>query len=180
VLSGRLLRAYYLKGQKVRALIAQTFRDAFTKVDAIVTPHLHPVPALSWRKGRTTRCRLYHSDIIRLRGSLAGVPGISVPCEDRWKAAGGLADFSGPPLARAASCNWHSFRGRGRPGCSTPVGSIQSGFVAKFMASARTILEKLGPRTEQAIARRRYRPLQVPGKRLPGRALGRPQRSSLT
>src|SRR5882724_4196918 len=38
VLSAGYYDAYYLKGQKVRALIAQDFRDAFTKVDAIVTP----------------------------------------------------------------------------------------------------------------------------------------------
>ena len=44
VLSAGYYDAYYLKGQKVRALIAQDFRDAFTKVDAIVTP-TSPVPA---------------------------------------------------------------------------------------------------------------------------------------
>src|SRR5574340_31269 len=38
VLSAGYYDAYYLKGQKVRALIAQDFRDAFTKVDAILTP----------------------------------------------------------------------------------------------------------------------------------------------
>src|SRR6266478_2089992 len=44
VLSAGYYDAYYLKGQKVRSLIAQDFRDAFTKVDAIVTP-TSPVPA---------------------------------------------------------------------------------------------------------------------------------------
>src|SRR6267154_1868896 len=44
VLSAGYYDAYYLKGQKVRALIAQDFRDAFTKVDAIVTP-TSPIPA---------------------------------------------------------------------------------------------------------------------------------------
>src|SRR6266436_6090082 len=43
VLSAGYYDAYYLKGQKVRALIAQDFRDAFTKVDAILTP-TSPVP----------------------------------------------------------------------------------------------------------------------------------------
>jgi len=44
VLSAGYYDAYYLKGQKVRSLIAQDFRDAFSKVDAIVTP-TSPVPA---------------------------------------------------------------------------------------------------------------------------------------
>src|SRR5207249_10632266 len=35
--------AYYLKGQKVRTLIAEDFRDAFSKADAILTP-TSPVP----------------------------------------------------------------------------------------------------------------------------------------
>src|SRR5438445_11627565 len=43
VLSAGYYDAYYLKGQKVRTLIAQDFRDAFTKVDAILTP-TSPVP----------------------------------------------------------------------------------------------------------------------------------------
>jgi len=44
VLSAGYYDAYYLKGQKVRALIAQDFREAFQKVDVIVTP-TSPVPA---------------------------------------------------------------------------------------------------------------------------------------
>ena len=43
VLSAGYYDAYYLKGQKVRALIAKDFRKAFEKVDAIVTP-TSPVP----------------------------------------------------------------------------------------------------------------------------------------
>src|SRR3979411_3333550 len=38
VLSAGYYDAYYLKGQRVRALIAQDFREAFAKVDAILTP----------------------------------------------------------------------------------------------------------------------------------------------
>src|ERR1700687_2634828 len=38
VLSAGYYDAYYLKGQKVRALIARDFREAFEQVDAIVTP----------------------------------------------------------------------------------------------------------------------------------------------
>src|SRR5580704_2466751 len=44
VLSHGYYDAYYLKAQKVRALIADDFRKAFTEVDAIVTP-VSPFPA---------------------------------------------------------------------------------------------------------------------------------------
>jgi aspartyl-tRNA(Asn)/glutamyl-tRNA(Gln) amidotransferase subunit A len=79
VLSAGYYDAYYLKGQKVRALIAQDFRDAFTKVDAIVTP-TSPVPAFRLGERTDDPLQMYLADIYTVTGSLAGVPGISVPC----------------------------------------------------------------------------------------------------
>jgi aspartyl-tRNA(Asn)/glutamyl-tRNA(Gln) amidotransferase subunit A len=79
VLSAGYYDAYYLKGQKVRALIAQDFRDAFTKVDAIVTP-TSPVPAFKLGERTNDPLQMYLADIYTVTGSLAGVPGISVPC----------------------------------------------------------------------------------------------------
>ncbi len=79
VLSAGYYDAYYLKGQKVRALIAQDFRDAFTKVDAIVTP-TSPVPAFKLGERTADPLQMYLADIYTVTGSLAGVPGISVPC----------------------------------------------------------------------------------------------------
>ncbi|HEV3374511.1 MAG TPA: Asp-tRNA(Asn)/Glu-tRNA(Gln) amidotransferase subunit GatA [Candidatus Acidoferrum sp.] len=79
VLSAGYYDAYYLKGQKVRALIAQDFRDAFTKVDAIVTP-TSPVPAFRLGERTADPLQMYLADIYTVTGSLAGVPGISVPC----------------------------------------------------------------------------------------------------
>src|SRR6266567_2320752 len=79
VLSAGYYDAYYLKGQKVRALIAQDFRDAFTKVDAIVTP-TSPVPAFKLGERTSDPLQMYLADIYTVTGSLAGVPGISVPC----------------------------------------------------------------------------------------------------
>ncbi|HYL64167.1 MAG TPA: Asp-tRNA(Asn)/Glu-tRNA(Gln) amidotransferase subunit GatA [Candidatus Methylomirabilis sp.] len=79
VLSAGYYDAYYLKGQKVRALIAQDFRDAFTKVDAIVTP-TSPVPAFKLGERTDDPLQMYLADIYTVTGSLAGVPGISVPC----------------------------------------------------------------------------------------------------
>jgi aspartyl-tRNA(Asn)/glutamyl-tRNA(Gln) amidotransferase subunit A len=79
VLSAGYYDAYYLKGQRVRALIAQDFRDAFTKVDAIVTP-TSPVPAFKLGERTSDPLQMYLADIYTVTGSLAGVPGISVPC----------------------------------------------------------------------------------------------------
>jgi aspartyl-tRNA(Asn)/glutamyl-tRNA(Gln) amidotransferase subunit A len=79
VLSAGYYDAYYLKGQKVRALIARDFRDAFTKVDAIVTP-TSPVPAFRLGERTSDPLQMYLADIYTVTGSLAGVPGISVPC----------------------------------------------------------------------------------------------------
>lgn len=79
VLSAGYYDAYYLKGQKVRTLIAQDFRDAFSKVDAIVTP-TSPVPAFKLGERTEDPLQMYLADIYTVTGSLAGVPGISVPC----------------------------------------------------------------------------------------------------
>src|SRR5260221_8706876 len=78
VLSAGYYDAYYLKGQKVRSLIAQDFRDAFTKVDAIVTP-TSPVPAFKLGERANDPLQMYLADIYTVTGSLAGVPCISVP-----------------------------------------------------------------------------------------------------
>jgi aspartyl-tRNA(Asn)/glutamyl-tRNA(Gln) amidotransferase subunit A len=85
-LSSGYYDAYYLRAQKVRALIARDFTEAFAKVDAIVTPTA-PTPA--FRLGERTQdpLQMYLADIYTVTGALAGVPGISVPC---GKTASGL------------------------------------------------------------------------------------------
>ena len=79
VLSSGYYDAYYLRAQSVRALIARDFADAFEKVDAIVTP---TAPTTAFRLGEKTDdpLQMYLADIYTVTGSLAGVPGISVPC----------------------------------------------------------------------------------------------------
>jgi aspartyl-tRNA(Asn)/glutamyl-tRNA(Gln) amidotransferase subunit A len=100
VLSAGYYNAYYLKGQKVRALIAQDFRDAFTKVDAIVTP-TSPVPAFKLGERTSDPLQMYLADIYTVTGSLAGLPGISVPCgKIRGKLPVGLQIF-GPAFGEA-------------------------------------------------------------------------------
>jgi aspartyl-tRNA(Asn)/glutamyl-tRNA(Gln) amidotransferase subunit A len=79
VLSAGYYDAYYLKGQKVRSLIAQDFRNAFTKVDAIVTP-TSPIPAFKLGEKTADPLQMYLADAYTVTGSMAGIPGISVPC----------------------------------------------------------------------------------------------------
>jgi aspartyl-tRNA(Asn)/glutamyl-tRNA(Gln) amidotransferase subunit A len=79
VLSAGYYDAYYLKGQKVRSLIAQDFHEAFAKVDAIVTP-TSPVPPFKIGERVNDPLQMYLADIYTVTGSLAGLPGISVPC----------------------------------------------------------------------------------------------------
>jgi aspartyl-tRNA(Asn)/glutamyl-tRNA(Gln) amidotransferase subunit A len=79
VLSHGYYDAYYLKAQKVRALIAEDFRKAFTEVDAIVTP-VSPFPAFKIGEKMDDPMEMYLSDIYTITGDLAGIPCMSVPC----------------------------------------------------------------------------------------------------
>ena len=86
VLSSGYYDAYYLKAQKVRALIAKDYRDAFAEVDAIVAP-VSPSPAFKIGEMIDDPLEMYLSDIFTITGDLAGIPCMSVPC---GKTAGGL------------------------------------------------------------------------------------------
>ena len=79
VLSHGYYDAYYLKAQRVRAMIADDFRRAFTEVDAIVTP-VSPFPAFKLGEKMSDPMEMYLSDIYTITGSLAGIPCMSVPC----------------------------------------------------------------------------------------------------
>jgi aspartyl-tRNA(Asn)/glutamyl-tRNA(Gln) amidotransferase subunit A len=79
VLSSGYYDAYYLRAQKVRALIASDFSEAFEKVDAIVVPTA-PTPAFKLGEKTSDPLQMYLADIYTVTGSLAGIPGISVPC----------------------------------------------------------------------------------------------------
>jgi aspartyl-tRNA(Asn)/glutamyl-tRNA(Gln) amidotransferase subunit A len=78
-LSTGYYEAYYLKAQKVRALIARDFQQAFEKADLLVTP-TSPTPAFRLGERTADPLAMYLADIYTVTGSLAGVPGISVPC----------------------------------------------------------------------------------------------------
>jgi aspartyl-tRNA(Asn)/glutamyl-tRNA(Gln) amidotransferase subunit A len=86
VLSAGYYDAYYLKAQKVRALIARDFANAFQEVDAILAP-VSPFPAFKLGEKLDDPLAMYLSDIYTITGDLAGIPCMSVPCGNT---AGGL------------------------------------------------------------------------------------------
>ncbi|MYE90834.1 Asp-tRNA(Asn)/Glu-tRNA(Gln) amidotransferase subunit GatA [Candidatus Poribacteria bacterium] len=78
-LSSGYYDAYYLKAQKVRTLIKSDFDNAFEKVDVVVTP---TSPTAAFKIGERTAdpLQMYLSDVLTTPASLAGLPGISIPC----------------------------------------------------------------------------------------------------
>jgi aspartyl-tRNA(Asn)/glutamyl-tRNA(Gln) amidotransferase subunit A len=78
-LSSGYYDAYYLRAQKVRTLLARDFAEAFERVDAIVTP-TSPTPPFKLGERTADPLQMYLADIYTVTGSLAGLPGISVPC----------------------------------------------------------------------------------------------------
>ncbi len=79
VLSAGYYDAYYRKAQKVRSLIASDFTEAFRDVDVIVVP-TSPTPAFRLGEKVDDPLAMYLSDIYTITASLAGIPGITVPC----------------------------------------------------------------------------------------------------
>ncbi len=76
-LSAGYYDAYYLKAQKVRALIARDFAQAFGTVDAILTP---TAPSAAFPMGtKQDPIAMYYNDVFTVPADLAGIPGISVP-----------------------------------------------------------------------------------------------------
>ena len=78
VLSAGYYDAYYKKAQKVRWLIAEDFRKAYEKVDAILTPTA-PSAAFGFDYKPSDPVEMYLNDVFTVPTSLAGLPGISIP-----------------------------------------------------------------------------------------------------
>lgn len=78
-LSAGYFDAYYLKAQKVRALIRKDFDNAFEHVDVIIGP-TSPTTAFTIGEKSDDPLAMYLSDIYTVPVNLAGVPAISVPC----------------------------------------------------------------------------------------------------
>ena len=78
VLSHGYYDAYYLQAQKIRRMIADDFQQAFKQCDVIAGP---VAPTVAWKLGEKNNDPVanYLADIFTLPGSLAGLPGMSIP-----------------------------------------------------------------------------------------------------
>ncbi len=79
VLSQGYYDAYYVQAQKIRRIIALDFEHAFTQCDVLMGP---TAPNVAWNLGEKERdpVHMYLADIYTLSASLAGLPGMSIPC----------------------------------------------------------------------------------------------------
>ncbi|MBC7436616.1 MAG: Asp-tRNA(Asn)/Glu-tRNA(Gln) amidotransferase subunit GatA [Bdellovibrionales bacterium] len=79
VLSHGYYDAYYLQAQKIRRMIADDFQQAFKQCDVIAGP---VAPTVAWKLGARSDDPVanYLADIFTLPASLAGLPGMSLPC----------------------------------------------------------------------------------------------------
>ena len=79
VLSSGYYDAYYNRAQKVRHMIAEDFRLAFEKCDALLTP---TSPTAAFKIGERTQdpLQMYLADIFTIAVNLAGICGVSIPC----------------------------------------------------------------------------------------------------
>jgi aspartyl-tRNA(Asn)/glutamyl-tRNA(Gln) amidotransferase subunit A len=79
VLSHGYYDAYYLQAQKIRRMIADDFQQALQQCDVIAGP---VAPTVAWHLGEHGGDPVadYLADIFTLPASLAGLPGMSVPC----------------------------------------------------------------------------------------------------
>jgi aspartyl-tRNA(Asn)/glutamyl-tRNA(Gln) amidotransferase subunit A len=78
VLSAGYYDAYYLKAQKVRALIAQDFERAWESCDLLLTPTA-PTGAFALGAKTADPIAMYLNDVFTVPASLAGLPAMSVP-----------------------------------------------------------------------------------------------------
>jgi aspartyl-tRNA(Asn)/glutamyl-tRNA(Gln) amidotransferase subunit A len=79
VLSHGYYDAYYLQAQKVRRLIMREFQSAFERCDIVLGP-VAPTTAFEIGAQIEDPVKMYLGDIFTVPGSLAGLPGVSIPC----------------------------------------------------------------------------------------------------
>lgn len=96
VLSHGYYDAYFLQAQKVRRLIAEDFQAAFEQCDLIAGPN---AASEAWNLNAKVSdpVEMYLSDLFTIPGSLAGLPGMSVPC--------GFASTNGRPVGLQLMAN---------------------------------------------------------------------------
>ena len=74
VLSAGYYDAYYVKAQKVRALIRKDYDDAFAHVDVVALPTT-PTPAFKLGERTSDPLQMYLADVFTAAANLAGLPG---------------------------------------------------------------------------------------------------------
>ncbi len=79
VLSAGYYDAYYLKAQRVRSLISDDFRRAFTEVDLLLGPTT-PTTAFGLGDKTSDPITMYLNDIYTIGANMAGLPAMSLPC----------------------------------------------------------------------------------------------------
>src|SRR5690606_651987 len=79
VLSAGYYDAYYIKAQKVRALINNDFLRAFGEVDLLLGP-TSPTVAFGLGDKTSDPITMYLNDIYTIGANLAGLPAMSIPC----------------------------------------------------------------------------------------------------
>ena len=77
-LSSGYYDAYYEKAQKVRTLIINDFKNAFSKYDVLASP-TSPTPAFNLGEKTDDPLLMHLSDICTSPVNLAGIPAISIP-----------------------------------------------------------------------------------------------------
>lgn len=78
VLSAGYYDAYYNKAQAVRALIANDFTKAFSKVNAILMPTA-PTPAFKIGEKISDPLKMYLEDVYTVPSNIVGIPTLTIP-----------------------------------------------------------------------------------------------------
>jgi aspartyl-tRNA(Asn)/glutamyl-tRNA(Gln) amidotransferase subunit A len=78
VLSSGYYDAYYLKASKVRTKLIEDFDQAFTQVDAILSP-VSATPAFKLGEKSSDPMAMYLTDIYTVAANLVGIPGLALP-----------------------------------------------------------------------------------------------------
>jgi aspartyl-tRNA(Asn)/glutamyl-tRNA(Gln) amidotransferase subunit A len=78
-LSAGYYDAYYVRAQRVRALVRSEFERALARADVLVGP-VAPTPAFPLGERVEDPLQMYLADVFTVPVNLAGLPGVSVPC----------------------------------------------------------------------------------------------------